>query len=211
MKMKQEKIMTYRQQEEKIRSQSEAFLDILTKQGILTKETAVDKKTLKAAHQKRRKTAYHNTEMLLKNYRTFVWQLECRPGMIAEELDTPFDTIDEMLERIQMDIVIGDRKRECELASIEKSRALIDRINEALTVLKKKPENGKHLYELIYLTYIAPEKLSHQELLYRLNLSSRSYYRQREQAITVLSIRLWAAPTSEAEFMLDLLSLLETT
>lgn len=131
--------------------------------------------------------------------------------MIAEELDTPFDTIDEMIERLQLELVIGDRKREREFASIEKSRALIDRVNEALTVLKKKPENGRQLYELIYLTYIAPEKLSHQELLYRLNLSSRSYYRQREQAITVLSIRLWAAPTTETEYMLDMLTLLETT
>lgn len=210
MKMEQDKNRIYQQQEEKIRSQSDVFLDLLTKRGIITKET-VDEEKLKTAQQKRRKAAYHNTELLLKNYRTFVWQLECRPGMIAEELDTPFDTIDEMIERLQMDLVIGDRKREREFASIEKSRALIDRVNEALTVLKKKPENGRQLYELIYLTYIAPEKLSHQELLYRLNLSSRSYYRQREQAITVLSIRLWAAPTTETEYMLDMLALLETT
>jgi len=210
MKMEQDKNRIYQQQEEKIRSQSDVFLDLLTKRGIITKET-VDGEKLKTAQQKRRKAAYHNTELLLKNYRTFVWQLECRPGVIAEELDTPFDTIDEMIERLQLELVIGDRKREREFASIEKSRALIDRVNEALTVLKKKPENGRQLYELIYLTYIAPEKLSHQELLYRLNLSSRSYYRQREQAITVLSIRLWAAPTTETEYMLDMLTLLETT
>lgn len=210
MKMEQDKNRIYQQQEEKIRSQSDVFLDLLTKRGIITKET-VDGEKLKTAQQKRRKAAYHNTELLLKNYRTFVWQLECRPGVIAEELDTPFDTIDEMIERLQLELVIGDRKREREFASIEKSRALIDRVNEALTILKKKPENGRQLYELIYLTYIAPEKLSHQELLYRLNLSSRSYYRQREQAITVLSIRLWAAPTTETEYMLDMLTLLETT
>ena len=74
-----------------------------------------------------------------------------------------------------------------------------------------KPENGERLYELIYLTFIAPEKLSHKELLYRLNMSSRSYYRLREQAITILSIRLWAAPTTEADFWLDMLTLLEST
>ena len=153
MKMEQDKNRIYQQQEEKIRSQSDVFLDLLTKRGIITKET-VDGEKLKTAQQKRRKAAYHNTELLLKNYRTFVWQLECRPGVIAEELDTPFDTIDEMIERLQLELVIGDRKREREFASIEKSRALIDRVNEALTVLKKKPENGRQLYELIYLTYI---------------------------------------------------------
>ena len=105
----------------------------------------------------------------------------------------------------------GDRKLEHELASVQKSRMLINRVNEALTVLKNKPENGERLYELIYLTFIAPEKLSHKELLYRLNMSSRSYYRLREQAITILSIRLWAAPTTEADFWLDMLTLLEST
>ena len=49
-------------------------------------------------------------------------------------------------------------------------------------MLKRKPGNGEKLYELIYLTYIAPDKLTHTDLLFRLDLSSRHYYRLREQA-----------------------------
>ena len=37
------------------------------------------------------------------------------------------------------------------MEGIQKSRLLLDRVNEALTVLKKKPENGERLYQLIYL------------------------------------------------------------
>lgn len=85
----------------------------------------------------------------------------------------------------------------------------MERVNEALTVLKKKPENGERLYKLIYLTYIAPERLSHNELLYRLDMSSRHYYRLRQQAITILSIRLWAAPDTEVDVWLDMLTLIE--
>ena len=85
----------------------------------------------------------------------------------------------------------------------------MDRVNEALTVLKKKPENGERLYNLIYTTYIVPEKLSHPELLSRLNMSSRNYYRLRQQAITILSIRLWSAPASDVDFWLEMLTLLE--
>ncbi len=44
------------------------------------------------------------------------------------------------------------------MQACRKSRLLLDRVNEALTVLKKKPENGERLYQLIYLTYIAPEQ-----------------------------------------------------
>lgn len=83
-------------------------------------------------------------------------------------------------------------------------------MNEALTVLKKKPDNGKKLYDLIYQTYIAPEKVSRTELLYRLDISSRHYYRLRQQAITILSIRLWAAPTADVDFWLEMLTLLES-
>lgn len=198
----------YKMQEERIQAQSSAFVDLLTKRGILGDHNISSEK-IRNAQQERRKNAYHNTELLLKNYRTVVWQLESTPGMIAEELDRPFYSVDQMIQQLELDIARGDRMREGELASIRKSRALINRVNEALTVLKKKPENGERLYELIYMTYIGSEKLSHKELLYRLGLSSRSYYRLREQAITVLSIRLWSAPTTEMDFWLDMLTMLE--
>ena len=81
-------------------------------------------------------------------------------------------------------------------------------INEALTVLKKKPGNGPRLYELIYLTYIVPEKLSHTDLLFRLDLSSRQYYRLREEAISILSIRLWSVPEEELGRLVGLVDLL---
>ena len=76
-------------------------------------------------------------------------------------------------------------------------------------ILKKKPDNGEKMYELIYLTYIAPEKLSHSELLYRLDISSRHYYRLRQQAFGILSIRLWSAPVAEMDSWLEVLNLLE--
>lgn len=200
----------YQQQEERIQAQSDAFVELLTKRGILG-DHRINNEKIRAAQQERRKAAYHNTEMLLKNYRTVVWQLESRPGMIAAELNQPFHSIDQMIQQLDIEMAMGNKRRENELASIQKSRMLIERVNEALMVLKNKPENGERLYELIYLTYIAAVKLSHNELLYRLNLSSRSYYRLREQAITILSIRLWAAPTAEADFWLDMLTLLENT
>ena len=51
--------------------------------------------------------------------------------------------------------------------------------------------------------------MSHTELLYRLDMSSRHYYRLRQQAITILSIRLWAAPAADVDLWLDMLTLLE--
>ena len=207
---KQDERTMYQQQEEKLRAQSSAVMELLARRGLIG-DKQISSEKARNIQQERRKAAYHNTEMLLKNYRTVVWQLESRPSMIAAELNTPFASIDQLIQQLDLEMAMGSRKRENELASIQKSRMLIERVNEALTVLKSKPENGERLYELIYLTYISAVKLSHNELLYRLNLSSRSYYRLREQAITILSIRLWAAPTAEADFWLDMLTLLENT
>ena len=87
---------------------------------------------------------------------------------MAQELDEPFEKLDTLLDRMDAEAGMGNRKLESRVEGLRKSRLLLDRINEALTVLKKKPGNGPRLYELIYLTYIVPEKLSHTDLLFGL-------------------------------------------
>lgn len=201
-------VTMYEQQEERIRAKSEAFIRLLTERGILGDKTIKNEAARRTDQIKKRNT-FHNTMLLLKNYRTIAWVIECFPDSIAEELDRPFARTDEIIDHMDIQECMGDHKLESRMAGLERSRRLLDRINEALTVLKKKPGDGTRLYEVIYLTYIAPEKLTHQELLYRLNISSRQYYRLREQAITILSIRLWAAPISEVDHWLEVLDFMD--
>lgn len=198
----------YDQQEERILEKSDAFIELLTKRGILG-DIEIENEKIRQAQQERRKQAYHNTQMLLKNYRHIIWQAECEASRIADELDLPLQNLDAILSRIDAEIGMGNRRIEAKLESLSKLRILIDRVNEALTLLRRKPENGEKLYDLIYMTYISPEKLDQNDILYRLDLSRRHFYRLREQAITVLSIRLWAAPTSELDIWLDLLTLFD--
>lgn len=206
--MKDTKNLTYEQQEAQIAERSQAFINLLTQRGILANPKVTDEK-IRTARQKKYRDSYHNTLLLLQNYRTLVWVMECFPETVAEELDRPFSDVDELLEQMDLQLAMGNRKLENQLEGAKKSRLLLDRVNDALTVLKHKPGNGKKLYRLIYLTYIAPEQLSHTELLYRLDMSSRHYYRLRQQAITILSIRLWSAPSVEVDLWLDMLSFLE--
>lgn len=132
--------------------------------------------------------------------------MEYFPNSIAEELQQPLDSFDAVIERLDLEMSLDNKKVENRLASIEKTRLLIDRVNDALTVLKKKPSDGARLYNLIKITYIDAEVLSIPEILYRLNLSIRQYYRLREQAIIILSLRLWSAPNKEIESFIRLLS-----
>ena len=207
--MKNQEKMTYEQQEAQIAEKSQAFINLLTQRGILANPKVTDEK-IRAARQKKDRDSYHNTLLLLQNYRTLVWVMECFPETVAEELDRPFSDVDELLEQIDLQLTMGNRKLENQLEGAKKSRLLLDRVNEALTVLRQKPRNGDDLYKLIYLTYIGPETLSHRELIYRLAMSSRQYYRFREQAITILSIRLWSAPSANVDFWLDMLTFLES-
>ena len=171
-------------------------------------DISISDERFRESQQKKQLMAFHNTELLLKHYKNITWMLECFPDTIAEELEQPFENVDEVIERLDLEITRGNRKIENRLESVLKTRIILDRVNEALTVLKKKPEDGGRLYDLIYLTYITPESLNHNEILYRLNLSSRHYYRLREQAINILSIRLWSAPNKDTEFWLELISIL---
>ena len=164
--------------------------------ALLTGDGLVLQKPL-GRQQGRLQKLYHNTRVLLSHYREIAWVLECFPETVAQELEEPFENLDTLLDRMDAEAGMGNRKLESRVESLRKSRLLLDRINEALTVLKKKPGNGPRLYELIYLTYIVPEKLSHTDLLFRLDLSSRQYYRLREEAISILSIRLWSVPEEE--------------
>ena len=101
-----------------------------------------------------------------------------------------------------------NRRLEFRLERLAKTRQLLDRINDALTSLKRKPDNGPLLYELIYLTYIGEEKLVLNDILFRLNISRRHYYRLKEQAVNSISLRLWSAPTTDLEIWLGLVSML---
>lgn len=189
--------------------QPEVVLDMLAKRGLIA-ENAADPERIKKAKQEQKKQAYHNTELLLKHYRTMAWLLECMPNTIAAELDERFETVDELIGKLDVEMAYGNKKLESRLQNVQKTRLLLDRVNEALTVLKRKPGDGQRLYDLIYLTYITPEPLTHPELLYRLNTSSRQYYRWREQAINILSIRLWAAITKQGDFWLEMLTILDS-
>lgn len=194
--------------EQKIKERSDEFIRLLTRKGIL-EDNRIDDERVRQAQKEKRRNMYHNTRILLENYRNIAWLLECFPDTVAQELETPMGDLDMLLDRMDLEVGMGNRKLENRLESIRKSRLLLDRINEALSVLKRKPDNGAKMYELIYLTYIAPDKLNHTDLLFRLDISSRHYYRLRQQAITILSIRLWSAPASEVDSWIEVLTLLE--
>lgn len=188
--------------------QTEQLLALLERRGIV-EDISIQSAKARQSEQALRRTMYHNTQMMLKHYRNIVWALECFPEQVAEELDHPLKTLDTLLSAVDTQLAMGNAKLEHRMQSIKQSRILVDRINDALTVLRQKPGNGDMMYQIIYQTYITPEKLNHDDILYRLNISDRHYYRLRQQAVNILSIRLWTAPAGCLDAWLEILTLLE--
>lgn len=198
----------YEQQERRLLEQSDAFISFLTRRGILG-DQRIDNEKMRAVRKEKKKKAYHNTQVLLKNYRKMIWIFSCYPEEILQELEEPFRNFDKMAERLDLELAIGNKRMENRLETAARSRLLLDRLNEAMAVLRKEPTRGEKLYQLIYTTYLAPEKLKLEEILFRLDLSQRHYYRLREQAISILSLRLWSAPSKDVDVWLELLTLFE--
>lgn len=191
-------------------TQAEQFLSLLERRGIV-EDMGITSEKARLAEKAMRKNMYHNTQMMLKYYRDIVWALECFPERVAEELNQPLANLDKLLSVVDTQVAMGNAKLEHKLMNIQKSRLLLDRINEALTVLRHKPGNGEQMYDIIFQTFLTPDKLTHAEILYRLDISDRHYYRLRQQAINILSIRLWTAPAGCLDSWLEILTLLEGT
>ena len=189
-------------------AKSAAIINMLTDRG-LVEDKKIDDEKIRQAEKEKKRRMYHNTELLLQHYRDIIWMFECFPVNLAEELETPMHDLDALISAISDEIELDNRKLESRLKSVAKSRLLLDKFNEALTILKQKPGNGQMMYDIIYNTYIIPEKLTHLQLIYRLDISTRHYYRLRNQAINILSLRLWAAPANELDSWLDVLTILE--
>ena len=189
-------------------SSAEAVLSFLRIQGILAENSTLSEEMIRKAQDKKQKQAYHNTLLLLSNYRNILWQTDCEIEAIASELNVPLKNLDALLSRVDAEIGMENRRLELNLERLAKTRQLLDRINDALTALKRKPDNGPLLYELIYMTYISDEKLLQTDVLFRLNISRRHFYRLKEQAINIISLRLWSSPTSDLDLWLELVAML---
>ena len=121
--------MDYEAQEKCLSTKTTKFMEYLIRRGVLPDRNLVDQESA-ARRQEIAQKAYHNTELLLQNYRELVWALETTPDQIASELEMPFATLDELIDRIDLESALGNSKVENRLISVAKSRVLIDRIHE---------------------------------------------------------------------------------
>ena len=79
----------------------------------------------------------------------------------------------------------------------------------AVEILRSKHKHGEQYYWLLYYSYLSPQQLQNtDEIIEKLrphiaNISHRTYYRKRPEAIQALSAILWGYTSKEHLKILD--------
>ena len=87
-------------------SKSDALIDFLMRRGVIADEN-IDSEKVRAARAEKQRMMFHNTRLLLENYRNIAWALECFPDTVADELEQPFESLDALLDRVDAEVGMG--------------------------------------------------------------------------------------------------------
>lgn len=80
---------------------------------------------------------------------------------------------------------------------IEQSHKMLCLVDSAVDLMRAKHKNGEEFYWLLYYSYLSPQELQNvEEIIDQLrphirDISPRTYYRKRKEAVEVLSSVLW--------------------
>lgn len=142
---------------------------------------------------------YHNTWKLLKKYRDVVWSLELSVQQVRNRFEIEYgSSIEEFLDSIYLagaDLSGSDIEHHAEC--IERSHQMLKLLDAAIDLLRNKHKNGESYYWLLYYSFLSPQQLRNvEEIIEKLrphihDISFRTYYRRRREAIEALSSILW--------------------
>lgn len=154
---------------------------------------------------------YHDTWKLLQKYRDVVWSMELSVRQVRTSFESEFgQTIEEFLDSVYAaGADLSGTDIEQHARCIQRSNQMIQLVNDALEILREKHSNGEELYWILYYTFIIPRKFQNtQQIIDKLcghigEISYRTYFRKRQDAIDALSSILWGYSSKDCLSVLD--------
>lgn len=155
---------------------------------------------------------YHDTWQLLKKYRDVVWSLELSVKQVKKTFEIEYGTsIEDFLDSIYMaGADLSGTQIEQHARSIERSRKMLNLLNTAVELMRTKHKSGEQYYWILYYSFLSPQELSNiDEIIdhirpYVHDISHRTFFRRRRDAISVLSSVLWGYTSKECIEILDI-------
>ncbi len=154
---------------------------------------------------------YHNTLVLLKNYRDVVWSLELSVQKVRSKFQIEYgSSIEDFLESIYLAGVDFDETGITEHAkSIERSHKMIKLVETAVELMRTKHKNGEVYYWILYYSFFSPQKYKNVEEIIELltphilDISYQTFYRKRKAAVNTISSILWGYTSRENMELLE--------
>ena len=142
---------------------------------------------------------YHDTWKLLENYRDVVWSLELSVHQVKRKFKLEYgSTIEEFLDSIYFaGADLSGSEIEQQAQCIEHNHQMLTLIDNAVDLMRNKHKNGEIYYWILFYTYMSPNQPKDlDEIIERLtphirDISRRTYYRRRNEAVDELSLLLW--------------------
>lgn len=154
---------------------------------------------------------YHNTLKLLKKYRDVVWGLELSVQQVRKRFSIEYgSSIEDFLESIYLaGADLTGSNIEHHAKCIEKSNQMLKLLDSSIELLRTKHKYGETYYWLLYYSFLCPQQLRNvEEILDQLrphmrDISYRTYYRKRNEAIDALSSILWGYTSRDSMDVLE--------
>lgn len=119
-------------------------------------------------------------------------------------------SIEDFLESVYVaGIDLSDRSIEHHAKCIERSHRMLKLLDTSIDLLRTKHKNGENYYWLLYYSFLSPQQLRNvEEIIEKLRLhirdiSFRTYYRRRREAIDALSSILWGYTSKDSIDILE--------
>ncbi len=154
---------------------------------------------------------FHDTWLLLRKYRDVVWGLELSVHQVKRRFQMEFgSSIEDFLESIYIaGVDFSDNGIQEQARSIEKSYQMLKLLENSVNIMRNKHKNGEMYYWLLYYSYLSPQQYqSVDEIIEMLkphisDISQRTFFRRRRNAIEALSSILWGYTSQDSLHLLE--------
>ena len=154
---------------------------------------------------------YHDTWTLLRKYRDVVWSLELSVQQVRRQFEIEFgSSIEDFLESIYLaGVDFADTGIQEHARSIERSYQMLKLMENAANLLRSKHKFGEAYNWILYYTYLSPQQFRNtEEIIDQLrphiqDISYRTYFRKRKEAIMALSSVLWGYTSRDSLNLLE--------
>lgn len=149
---------------------------------------------------------YHDTLLLLQKYRDVVWGLEISVQQVKRRFQMEIgSSLEDFLESIYIagvDFTDNDIKEQAR--SIEKSYQMLKILESSINIMRNKHKHGESYYWLLYYSYLSPQQYRNVDEIIEMvqphisDISQRTFFRRRKNAIDVLSSILWGYTSQDS-------------